>query len=211
MFFAHWLRGCSVCRQTLPFTNWLCSACSKKLQNFYLSPQDIVRAEKDLTHFRLLDWNEENDFFVRLFVSSLKSGGPKFIFKRIMQDFLFRIRQNYVLPEDMTIIPCPPSSGRGSKDHAFRLAHSLSSLTGFKLLQPFTVPLPRNQNQKRKTRQERSRVHFSLKENIDTEKVIFMDDILTTGATARAAFQALNKPKNFLIFTIAYRSPLLNE
>ena len=63
MFLTPWFRGCSICRETLPLGNWLCSACEMKLKNFYLSPQDIIREEKGLTHFRLLDWNEENDFF----------------------------------------------------------------------------------------------------------------------------------------------------
>ena len=198
-----------MCRLSVPPVHWLCPYCWRKLRSFYLSPPDMVREQKGLTHFRLFDWNEENDFFIRLFLKSLKKGGPSFIFNQVILDFLYRVTQVYSVPVDAVIVPTPSYSS--SPDHAFCLASSFSRFSGLDLCNILLHSLSEKKDQKQKIKIERRKICFSIKEKsvLKSKKIIFVDDILTTGSTALAAWEALCKPRNFVIFTLAWRSDFL--
>ena len=211
-----WLRSCCICRSSVPPVFWLCADCWKKLRGFYLSSEDIVREQEGLTHVRLLDWNRENDLFIRLFLNSLKKGGSSFIFDQIALAFLRRIIQAYPLSLDTNalLIPAPANSQRNFRDHAFCLASAFSRFTGLAIQNPLSRCFSldqRGQAQKQKDRQERKTVHFYVKGKVNSQKIIFVDDILTTGATAQAAFQALKEPGSFIIFTLAWRSEVFHH
>ena len=238
-----WFRSCCICRLATPPICWLCSACWRKLKSFYLSPEDMIREQDGWTHIRLFDWNGENDFFIRLFLNSLKKGGPRYVFNKIILEYVHRIVQKYPIPSEAVLVPAPVRSSDGSSDHAFFLALSFSRLMGSHLFNPLRKYdiLKKEGFQKQKTRQERKEIQFHIyqtgqerensklcssvrrslqkpqkanqismnKDFFKKKKVIFVDDILTTGATARAAWQALKKPRCFVIFTLAWRSDFL--
>ena len=217
-FLFSWIRSCSVCRLSAPPINWLCSGCWRRLKSFYLPPEDMIRQENEWTHLRLLDWNGKNDFFVRLFLSSLKKGGPSFMFRQLSLEFLQRAFHTLSIPEQGVFIPAPARK-RDLRDHAFLLAFCLSRLAGLKMLNPLCRGPVSLKSQKQKNRQERKELCFDLKEGfsdlklkelVKNQPIIFIDDILTTGATARAAHKALGAPKKFSIFTLAHR-PLYQE
>ncbi len=216
-FLLSWIRSCSVCRLSAPPINWLCSDCWRRLKSFYLPPEDMIRAQNRWPHLRLLDWTGKNDFFVRLFLNSLKKGGPCFIFHQLSLEFLQRaVHTRWILPEEGVFVPAP---SREKGDHAFLLALCLSRQTGLKLLDPLCRTDFSSKSQKQKSRHERKELFFDLKEGffglkfqklVKTRQIIFIDDVLTTGATARAAYKALGAPKKFSIFTLAHR-PLHQE
>lgn len=201
------LRSCNICHLNSPPINWLCPHCWGKLQSFYLLPQDMVRKQEDLTHIRLFDWNKENDFFIRIFLNSLKGGGPSFIFNQVILDFLHRILQAIPFSQNAILIPAPSHSQTDSRDHAFCLASSFSFFSGVPVKNLLTRPFQFDKKQKRKIKWERKTARFCIKENFigDEKMIIFIDDILTTGATAQAAWKALGEPEKFIIFTLTWR------
>ncbi len=91
-----WFKGCAVCRSSLPPVLWLCHSCDRRLKSYYLNPQDMIRWQNGFTHIRLLDWNTENDYFIRAVINSLKGGGQSYIFNKLMQELFYRALQ--VLP-----------------------------------------------------------------------------------------------------------------
>ncbi len=203
-----WFRNCSVCKSALPPVAWLCSDCWKKLKSFYLPPEDMIREQDSLIHFRLFNWSEENDFFIRLFLNSLKKGGPSFIFNKLILEFLNRAFQVTSLPFSSVLVPAPPHPLYCLRDHAFCLADALARFSGLPLKNPLLRVSFKTSMQKQKNRQERKEMRFYLREKNflkQNEKIIFVDDVLTTGATAQAVYSALKAPKEFMIFTLAFR------
>ena len=173
----------------------------------------MIRVQNGLTHIRLFDWYEENDFFIRLLLNSLKKGAPEFIFNELSQELLRRIIHVRSLRTNNVIIPAPAEKSH-FKDHAFCLASSLANLTGYSVQSPLSRVTAdeggKLRKQKLQSKAERRKVHFQTKKYFSYKSCIFVDDILTTGATALAAYKALNKPSSFLVMTLAWRHTLVN-
>lgn len=210
-----WFRNCCVCGISQPPIRWLCSYCWRQLRSYYLPAKDIIRTQEQFAHIRLFDWNSENDFFIRLFLNSLKKGAPDFIFDEIGRELLHRIIQIQPLEKNTVLIPAPASPKNSIKDHAFCFTASLARISNIpiknSLLRLFFYE---EIQQKQKTRLARQNLHFQIMEEAEkpvtkdinpSQHCIFVDDILTTGATATAAWKALGKPRHFKILTLAWR------
>jgi len=158
---------------------------------------------------------------VRTWVRALKNGGTNEDYIRIARTWLVRRNFNseFSLNFPITIIPSP-SHIIGAKDHAFCLAKALSDVTGWHLNNILEFKNTEIQAQKGKTLNERKQRVFKLRENIKIltknpnefienvqnvhiGTIIFVDDVVTTGNTALAAWKALQHPINFEIWCIA--------
>jgi hypothetical protein len=122
------------------------------------------------------------------------------------------------------LIPAP--SEDGLPDHASAWAEALARRTGFAVLSLFhrvsaerhglgwrnvlkegLRPAP---HQRERTKSERRQVKLGLAAEVimdlDAVRFIFIDDVVTTGATLNAAYEALGRPKHFECWTIACRA-----
>ncbi|MGZ6460356.1 MAG: ComF family protein [Bdellovibrio sp.] len=112
--------------------------------------------------------------------------------------------------QNLIIVPAPAKKF-GDHDHAYLFAEGLSHALGATLLP--CLKKHSLKSQRGSGRGERALLEMEIVENISKDVDfspntlwIFVDDILTTGATARAAHKALGSPQNFEIWTLAYRS-----
>ena len=178
------------------------------LKKQYLSLRDIYRVEKTIPHLRLIDWHDENYFFVKKFVESLKQGGPSFIFKKMGLEMFSRFVHRFPQFQNKKINFVPaPRSNTYKKDHAYLFAQTLSYYFGG-ILQPILYKRKKHLFQKSKSRKERALIQFETSKHLNLEEpIVFVDDVLTTGCTARSAYKALKKPKHFFIFTLAWTRP----
>lgn len=109
-------------------------------------------------------------------------------------------------PEHVALIPAPARQ-IGSLDHAGRLALAISDLTGVKVLTLLQRP-EGTESQKKLGRQRRQMATLLPTEkhnDLNGLRPIFVDDIVTTGSTARAAKKALGEDIPLTVLTLCCR------
>lgn len=201
-----WIRFCAICRRWQPCVKWLCPTCWKQMERHYLPVEDIYRHERTLPHLRLFDWHDENYFLIKLFIESLKGGGYMPIFNKMAYELFSRsIHLPWWPKQDKLVFVPAASSHKKQKDHAWFLAKALN----FYYQGEFKDVLKKKDLsfQKRKSRFERSSLEL-LNQGIlltGQETIIFVDDVLTTGSTAKSAYKALGRPSKFFIFSLAWK------
>lgn len=214
MSFINIFRSCAICQNFIPPINWLCSFCWKKMESYYLYSKDVYRLEKEYHHLRLFDWRKENNIFARHFLNSLKRVQAPFVFNRLALECFSRFVHAPVWPGKSSLVFVPaPSSLPERPNHATEFAKALSFYFGGKILSLLKRASP--SSQKGKTLLNRSQIHFELTNDAPSnmtalsqhKTIVFTDDILTTGWTARKAFKALGSPRNFFVCTLAWRQP----
>ncbi len=113
------------------------------------------------------------------------------------------------------LVPAP-SRARG-RNHAKYWAEGLSTVLGIPILEPLELDLTSKSDrisQKYLDRNDRNLIKMRIKSDFNCplgakfkdEFVIFADDVVTTGATSKAAKDALNvKNSHFEIWSLSYR------
>lgn len=216
-----WFRHCAVCGSSLPPIQWICPSCFQQLKSYYLKPKYMLRLQSQFHHCRLADWTAENDFFIRRLLYSLKGKEGSPLFQLLAREFCTRIHHLssiFIENNSAALVPCPPSqvhsflrvfksSPAVQKDHSWYWCQSLHYWTGYPVY-PVLKAFPRRKAQKRKTLLERKPQLFMINESQQTpqnQTIVFTDDIVTSGATAQSAYQTLNCPKSFMIWSLFWR------
>lgn len=186
----------------------ICEECGEQWQR---KPM-VTNQHRQFSSRSLLVWGKENPSVGSL-VKKLKGADVRF--KKSQHEFMakrfwseFYATERYSR-QPLVFIPAPPRN-ENEDDHASLFAKELARLFN----SPCEKWLKRtHQNeQKGMSYEERALNKLELREDIDLDKsrgtagkIIFVDDVLVSGQTARAAYIALDKPTNFEVWTIAYR------
>jgi predicted amidophosphoribosyltransferase len=113
------------------------------------------------------------------------------------------------LPQADVIIPCPARTS--SRRHSMKLAHELSRILNYPVADCLCYgsqsPIAKQQTL---TREDRSKVIMSYKSHSQADftkgkRILFVDDVITTGSTMVAASRALFPFVEFSAWALAYR------
>jgi predicted amidophosphoribosyltransferase len=166
--------------------------------------------------YSLFTWNQKTEALVRPLLHSFK-GGRAFRATRLFADAL--AYETACEIGSSLAPPCfvhPPSSGPSRNDHSWLLTSVLSAHwpgTGILCLKQKDGELG---SQKGKTAQERRLKRYERVdpcENFSSPGTswIFVDDVITSGSTAMAAYMALGDPDRFTVLSLICRPKLAGK
>lgn len=194
-----YFRNCKHCGRSFFKIDLFCKSCWEKLEihkaplnsKIYKAPEVLVR--------HLYTWTEKESIVGDL-IHGLKGGTPKEILKMFAID-LCRRGQRY---PNSVVIPVP-SSKVGVKDHAYILAKYISEELNF----PFWDGLEwlnKSTSQKFLSKTERFIAQMQKTGRLNRKlRVILVDDLVTTGATATAAQRAIKGLNPIEVWSLACR------
>ena len=194
-------QSCASCDTSFRVRSGLCPDCRSELMS-RIEPM-YWRQGREHDSYALLDWNGLNDNFVRPLVYSMKGGRNPELRRELVALLASRVAVEDV--HDFEILIPPTSSHQAN--HAECVAKDLLACLGWKkdinslrTFQPLT-PL------KNRTRSERKHLKFERNLRLG-DKIVFIDDVITSGSTAQAAYEAMGKPQHFKIITLWSRAKL---
>jgi predicted amidophosphoribosyltransferase len=202
-------RNCAICSSWSGDINVFCSSCWRD----YFVESDPFRRNlyHDFPHpiFSLFVWKQDASAVGHL-IRSLKGDWGERTWKVLALQFAKKYcASEKPIGPNTVFVPAPPQHV-DQQDHAYLWARALSEV----FQAPLSTVLTRSSlgPQKRMGLTERWHSVMGTKpeEAVDLSKsYIFVDDLITTGATALAAWKALGKPASFQVWTLASR-PKIN-
>ncbi len=200
------LRACAHCGQMFCEINLFCKTCWSQLEREQNLAQDLRQWHYGQPTYSLYTWREQKQ--IHSLIYGLKNGGVTEAFEKLAVRFLSQRYQITAESYQNAIILPAPAKAREDRDHAFMWAESLSKFSGAQLVKAFEREglAPQKRLKKQERLEKKLKLYRDLND-LSAEKFIFVDDVITTGGTAHAAFEALNKPHNFEIWTISCRPP----
>ena len=179
---------CVGCGSLQPNKSALCEKCLRQL-NTYKKINDL-----NDNCFSLYSWQPHVSDLISSYVYYLKSIFSYPSWSVISEEFLNSVKLEMNVQSTL-LVPIPSSTGR---NHSLYFAKNLSKLTGmpYKQVLSYVKTDQPTQSQKQKNKQERAEQLFVIDEKftdiIQSYKgIVFVDDIITTGATYTAAQQAV--------------------
>ena len=177
--------ACLCCARWIWSADGLCSDCADA---WHARREPVSRNYGDQTPFRtraLFPWHEHGAQGMAWVVRGLKG---------VEDPRRWRVFASWMLetfgppPPGASLVPVP---ARGPRNHALGLCRALAALTGRPIADEIVIK--KGPAQKGLGRRERERLRLGRSGNSFTSALI-VDDVTTTGATARAAHRALGRP-----------------
>lgn len=206
------LRACVYCGSLDRRSDGLCDVCSEELWS-WVDPDTglfVQRIEK-LQVESLFHWVPGRHEVLSRLVGALKGANAEDIWNHYANEFWrLRLLTDTGKVKPLLLIPSP--SRGGHKDHALAFAEGLAAMSGAQIYS--CLSRLDEKSQRKKSRSERLRLRMEYSANFTLEDfaqksagryIVFVDDIVTTGATARAAWKCLGKPRDFAVWSLAQR------
>lgn len=196
-------RQCCHCGSFFSNHSLFCSHCEKRLWHRH---QVLEISEIDNSKIiSLFDWMPDQDRQISKLMAGLKGGKLSSAFIYYTREFLAR-RKPHLPSGEAVLVPCP---GR-RPDHAWRFASVLSKDLSLEVWDVLNKE-ESQRSQKRKNRKQRAELRFFCHSAMAHKHVIFIDDIVTTGATIRAARKAIGPCQSFQVWSLARRVVSLRD
>ncbi len=209
-----WLRSCAVCGSLKPPIDHVCEACEEKLLKLANTGSALLQPDYPFPVYSLFTWNEDTASLLRPFLHGFKRGWA------LQAAWSWAVRHSSErsafgrLAQPRFVVP--PASIVGQRDHAYALAQAFARQWGSEEPLAFRwLNAPEGRGQKHLSASERAERRFQplgTCENLQASRsLVFIDDVVTTGSTAMAAYMALGDPESFEVWTLACRPKLAGK
>jgi predicted amidophosphoribosyltransferase len=194
------LFACAICKGLTRAA--LCLHCAERL---FARQEPVHREEKGFAISSLFTWERDGWLGLRWWIAALKQREDP----RFWREPAIWALDTFAIPKrPPVLLPIPSTHAR---NHALGFARALALQTGWTVLDDVLTIPAQNQNQKKLDRFARQRRTYGLSRQVPLyQPLIVIDDVITTGATARAAFQALKRPKYMQVWCLMDRRPCVS-
>lgn len=206
-----WLRSCARCGSLRVPIDLFCDQCWVGLLGLCDQGIAIERRGYPFPVRALLEWTDETDSYVRPFVYAQKNGRAY----RAIEQLTLRLSCELGRYRHERLILIYPTTHTRPRVHAWLIANLIGFCDADRIA--LFASDKQKASQKTKSLGDRSRIRFQVpqrapnSENFSLLKplparVIFVDDIITSGATALAAYIAAGEPEGFEVWTLVCRT-----
>lgn len=159
--------------------------------------------------YSLFTWTEETEPFVKPLIYGFKKGRSIQAAQDLALEFVSERSDALDFPKRAVFVP-PPTD---TFDHGTLWAKALSDRTLSPVWPVLRPKYEEKKSQKHLSREERSDRRYEIREQIagfwplgdENGRLIFTDDVITTGSTAMAAYMALGDPEQFEVWCLVAR------
>ncbi len=193
------IRRCGICLDRTGQVNCFCNGCWKAL-HYKALETGFFSMNYNRSVSRLYTWESPSDNYLKKIVYQLKYGHSEEVYINFASWLLFKAKDYKPLCKDTVFLSAPGKKYKAN--HAQLLALALAKQTGLPAYNLLIDKTP--SNQKRLNKRERMKKVFSCEraDVLKNKKIIFVDDVITTGSTSEAVYRALNQPKHFRSWVI---------
>jgi predicted amidophosphoribosyltransferase len=198
-FIREHLSACARCRSLRGPIQLFCRSCWELAGEFRNDERSLQQTAYALKVYSLYTWYDQFDSVIRPLIYGLKGGLIQKPWEHFAQDLIFK--RNLLGRNAAEAIVLPPRQNK--RDHAWFWAKAIGEFLNIPVLDCLESE---DRTQKRLSLNLRKNRQMNrIGPDINQLKLIFVDDTITSGATARAAYEALGSPENFEVWTLVAR------
>ena len=205
------LTNCLHCDSYIVGSSMLCKYCETEL--FKVScPEGIYKHKvSEIFCYSLFSWERDQNRILNKLMLALKGTKKKTAWKYFARIMAHELTPFFKAKEKIVVVPCPNFSE--SEDHAGLFAKYLAENLNYELKKTLKVNLAGESKELNKKQRiqllngKYAKNHECIEKITDKQdtKVLFVDDVITTGATLLAAHEFHKEFKGFVAVSLAFR------